>query len=284
MKNITEKINSLKKNKKINICEYKSRIIKKECILSDTISAIKKGQFVSINKKYQLGEELDLFTGKTLKQIQLMMYFLYIANYKIFIQKEKNELSKYVHFSFKDKDLRWFFGTNKQYIIQGGVFDVQSDSYSTTYKNNIVNVCIKTDIFDTTDKSSNYTKIFIGNIINSKTLSSVYFKLKLSNFIKYDLYKKTDMYCVYITIDDFISWTNCNENKVSIYAVNMMKSINNENEFKIKGKIEVDNKITIFVDSETYLTHLEKNIEIFESNFKKYQIKEEKNKKKILTF
>lgn len=259
-------------------------------------------KYITVNNKYYLDGENDLFTGMNLKQIQFILICLGLADNQITRYKEHLKDSsyspEYINIKATHEVFYSFLGNNAKRNIEliKDLFQNENmflkgfySSYS--YEKKEFNIIIDTRIF-LNNMERNFTKVYLGDIIKAKSISSIYIKMKIYKFLNSTQYIEgieeiidEDIKIIF-TKDNFKFWSGCDKH-VSKYLKNTLISINKENDKKVVwcfsdiGKNE--DIITISFSKKEYADHVISNgVIIKDLCFNLKEDKKEKNIKKII--
>lgn len=244
-----------------------------------------KYKYVTVNNRFYIDGDMDLFTGLELKQIQFILFCLSLADNQIVRYREINKTQdfhpKYIAMNIKHETLYGFLGSHpKRSIdsIQSLFFNenVSKKGFCSTYSKDSkeFSVIIDTNIF-MNNNEKDFTKVFICDIMRTKSSSSIYVKMKLYKFLNSSsyiegvdqIYSEDDLILVYLSKDKFKAWSNCGKD-VSKYMKNCLLSINKENEKKIMWGLKEDksnkNVLVIKLSRKEYSDHILLNGEDFQ--------------------
>lgn len=255
---------------------------------------ISKTKYVTINNTHFIGGEKDLFTGSSLKEIQFILLVSCIADNQLMKEREKMNNFDYtpscIHLRLSTKTLKSFLGTNKNRNIKSleHLFSDNRLQYNGIYcsydkSESEFIVILDTDIF-IKKQVKDFTKVYIGDILCTKSIGGLLIKLKSSKFSNitqaiegFEKIEEDDTITIMISKTEFKNWTDCGEG-ISKCIRNSFQSINNENENNIKAEFSVENKIIININRLSYFNHVKNNCDRMESeymlnNFKNKNIK-----------
>lgn len=243
-----------------------------------------KYKYVTVNNRFYIDGDMDLFTGLELKQIQFILFCLSLADNQIVRYKEINKVQdfhpKYIAMNINHEALYGLLGNHSKRnieLIHDLFFNesVSRKGFNSTYskESNEFSVIIDTSIF-MNNKEKNFTKVFICDIMKTKSLPSVYIKMKIYKFLNSSSYiegidsiDEEDYMLIYLTKDKFKLWSNCGK-AISKYMKNCLLSINKENDKKILWGLKEDdsNKSSIIlkVSRKEYSDHILLNGEDFQ--------------------
>lgn len=255
---------------------------------------ISKTKYVIINNTHFIGGENDLFTGLSLKEIQFILLVSCIADNQLMKERERisnfDYTPKYITLCLSTKTLKSFLGTNKNRNIKAlknilsnnilqdkGIYCNYNELKSEFIVILDTNIFIKKQVKD-------FTKVYIGDILCTKSVGGLFIKLKSSKFANItqaieglDKVNEDEIITVLISKEEFKKWTDCGEG-ISKCIKNSFQSINNENDKGIRVEFSIENKIVININKLSYFNHVKSNCDKVESeyisnNFKKKSIK-----------
>lgn len=229
-------------------------------------------KILKINENYYVGARDSLFEGKTVKQIQYILFTLCLADNMIQFKRNSEENSNYmpdfVELTIKREDYRVFrflYGVHiKDFIDMDKNFDMEHIYTSKVLDDESVNISVNTDIFKY-NENKNYTNVWIGDILLTKKKSSIYLKMKMYSFLKVKDYiegfgaiSDDSNITVILSKSSFSEWCLCG-NRYSQFIIDMMKSINKENEFEIIGNYSIKNAIIFTFNEKSVANHIKQN-------------------------
>lgn len=257
-------------------------------------------KYITVNNKCFLDGDNDLFVGLNLKQIQFLIMCIGLADNQLTRIRENIKDNKYtpnliqIEFTHDVIDIYLKNNAKRNIDILGEVFSTSEVlsrglfycNYNKEERKFIL--LINTDIF-CNKGCKDFTKVYIGDIMATKSLSGVYVKLKTSKFANIsqamddlETIDKEEDISIILSKEKFKLWSNCGK-EISKYLLNGLKSINSENNKKIFFKYEEnknDSRIILYVNRLSYFEHVkESGLIVFEAC---NSIKQKENKIKII--
>lgn len=244
---------------------------------------ISESKYSTINNKYYIDGESDMFIGLNHKQIQFMILCISIADTQILTQQNINDnfiVPEYLSIEFTQKVISYFLSTNRSRNIEliekafnhadkeDILFHCSYNKETKTFK-----MLIKTDIFINSHEKD-YTRVYVGDVLKSNGLMSLYIKLKISKFLSMEC--NHGKIQIIISREKFKEWSGCGQ-EIAKYIKNSLHSINKENNISVKFDYDItdENRIFLYVDNDSYVNHVIDNCQLTMEESSKYN-----NKKK----
>lgn len=237
---------------------------------------IMQNKFVKINSDYYLGGKHDLFQGKSVKQIHFILFCLCLCDNRIQVYRERTNdsvfMPDFVSIEIKREDYRVFrvlYGSHlREFLKIDKNFCVKSENdyfFVSIEDDDSINITINTKIIKY-EEDKKYTSVWVGDVLSTKKMSSLYIKLKSYSFLDikdyiegYGRIYDNNTFNVMFLKDDFEQWTLCGHRHKQ-YIVESIKSINKENEIRVTGGFCIKpNSITLRINTKSFADHIKEN-------------------------
>lgn len=245
---------------------------------------IMQNKFVKINSDYYLGGEHDLFDNKSVKQIHFILFCLCLCDNRIQVYRERTNdsvfMPEFVSIEIKREDYRVFkvlYGSHlREFLKIDKNFCMKSENdylFVSIEDEEGINITINTKIIRYIEDKK-YTSVWIGDILSTKKLASLFIKLKCYTFLDikdyiegYGRIYDNNTFNVMFLKEDFERWTSCGHRHKQ-YIIESIQSMNKENDFKVHGAFCIKpNSINLKINTKSFSDHVKQNCINIENKF-----------------